>query len=60
MTDHYFPPIEEVGEEITFHAPAEYSNFTYWREPLPEINFELVNEWKVTNRIFLGTFAKNA
>jgi len=44
VTDHYFPPIEEVGDDILFHAPAEYSNFTYWREPLPDVNFELVNE----------------
>ena len=39
--DHYFPPMSEVSSEVALHAPAEYSNFTFWREPLPEVKLDI-------------------
>ena len=44
--DHLFPPIENHPQYGQIHsgkfpAPDKYSNFTYWREPLPDIENEL-------------------
>ncbi|CAH1773471.1 unnamed protein product [Owenia fusiformis] len=45
VVDHFFPPVHDTvdGPEPGqhFHAPKEYSTFTYWREPLPDIEIDL-------------------
>ncbi|XP_067936028.1 phosphatidate phosphatase LPIN3-like [Watersipora subatra] len=41
VTDHYFPPVEELSGETTQNPAAEFSSSTYWREPVPDISFIL-------------------
>lgn len=47
IVDHFFPPLlhcnchHEVIEAGKFPGATEYSDFTYWREPLPDIQDEL-------------------
>ncbi len=48
VVDHFFPPLiendEESGPKVptgNFPAPDSYSTFTYWREPLPDIEAEI-------------------
>lgn len=47
IVDHFFPPLlhcnchHEVVEAGKFPGATEYSDFTYWREPLPDIQDDL-------------------
>ncbi|XP_011660379.1 phosphatidate phosphatase LPIN2 isoform X2 [Strongylocentrotus purpuratus] len=36
LADHVFPPLHRQTR-MAFDAPAEYSGFTYWRSPLPNL-----------------------
>jgi len=49
IVDHFFPPLIDLEDskkvKVTsgnFHAPSEFSSFTYWREPLPDIETEIL------------------
>ncbi|XP_071854134.1 phosphatidate phosphatase LPIN3-like isoform X2 [Apostichopus japonicus] len=41
LTDQLFPPIDR-RDRVTLVEPGQYSNFTYWRQPLPEINVDAI------------------
>ena len=46
MVDHIFPPDSgEKGYDCSTHA-MKYSSFTYWREPVAEINLHFEDETK--------------
>ncbi|XP_066282646.1 phosphatidate phosphatase LPIN2-like isoform X1 [Branchiostoma lanceolatum] len=40
MVDHFFPALDR-GRTTEFEKPSEYSLFTYWREPLPDISGDI-------------------
>ncbi|KAI8486865.1 Lipin-3 [Branchiostoma belcheri] len=40
MVDHFFPALDR-GRTAEFEKPSEYSLFTYWREPLPDISVDI-------------------
>ncbi|XP_078590100.1 phosphatidate phosphatase LPIN1-like isoform X2 [Branchiostoma floridae x Branchiostoma japonicum] len=40
MVDHFFPALDR-GSTTEFEKPSEYSLFTYWREPLPDISVDI-------------------
>ncbi|XP_067665349.1 phosphatidate phosphatase LPIN2-like [Haliotis asinina] len=42
VVDHFFPPVEKSQACL-----EEFSSVSYWREPLPPIDLELVDETKV-------------
>lgn len=35
IVDQLFPPINDIEESV------EFSNFNYWREPVPELGIDL-------------------
>ena len=35
IVDQLYPPTNDSEE------PVEFSNFNFWRDPVPELNFEL-------------------
>jgi phosphatidate phosphatase LPIN len=47
IVDHFFPPLlhcdchNEVIESGKFPGATEYSDFTYWRDPIPDIENEI-------------------
>ena len=46
MVDHLFPPCQQSCSDDSAHASclpgaSDYSSFTYWREPLPDVADEL-------------------
>ena len=48
MVDHIFPPESgEMGHDCSTHA-MKYSSFTYWREPVADINLHFEDETKNT------------
>ena len=48
IADHFFPPLVEDSTNSdlgkmhsgNFPNPDEFSTFTYWRDPLPEIEID--------------------
>ena len=46
MVDHIFPPGSgEDGHDCSSHV-MNFSSFTYWREPVADINLHIENETK--------------
>ena len=48
MVDHIFPPA--IGEQghVTSSNALTYSTFTYWREPMADVNLYFEDETKMS------------
>ena len=46
MVDHIFPPACGEHGHTTSTQIMNYSTFTFWREPVPDINLHFENENK--------------
>lgn len=46
MVDHIFPPATGANGHVSSSHALTYSTFTYWREPMAEINLYFEDETK--------------
>ena len=59
MVDHIFPPESgEAGHDCCTHA-LNYSSFTYWREPVADINLHFGDETKKSDNRNSQTISPN-
>ena len=49
MVDHVFPPAIGANGHVSISNALNYSSFTYWREPMPDVSFSFEDETKNTD-----------